>query len=44
MSRGECHVCRCHYNPPCSDCERCMHADTQDCPNDCQTCEIDHDN
>lgn len=39
----ECHDCRCHFNPPCSACERCVHIDQTVCPEDCQTCEYDHE-
>lgn len=39
------HSCSCHLSPPCSACTNCMHqgGDINDCPNDCQECEIDHD-
>lgn len=40
---AECHDCRCHFNPPCSACERCVHIDQTVCPEDCQTCEYDHE-
>lgn len=37
------HNCSCHINPPCSQCENCNHWDIEGCDNDCQTCDIDHD-
>lgn len=40
---AECHDCRCPWAPPCSACVTCKHWDVSDCPNDCQTCEYDHE-
>lgn len=39
------HNCSCHLSAPCSACERCKHpaGDFDDCPNDCQECEVEHD-
>lgn len=40
---GECHECYCGFSPPCGPCERCVHFDHTECPEDCQTCEYDHE-
>lgn len=40
---SDCHNCSCHINPPCGECENCKHWDVTDCPNDCQDCDIDHE-
>ena len=36
--------CSCHLSAPCGPCENCKHptGDFDDCPNDCQECEVDH--
>lgn len=39
-----CHDCSCHRNPPCSNCENCLHMNGEiECPNDCRTCEEPHE-
>lgn len=40
--REHCHDCSCFIDPPCNQCVDCRHIDIDDCPNDCQDCEIDH--
>ena len=39
------HECSCHLGAPCGRCENCKHpaGDFEDCPNDCQECEVEHD-
>ena len=39
-----CHECTCFLNPPCSNCENCLHLGGEiDCDNDCRTCEEPHE-
>lgn len=42
-SKSHEHNCSCHINPPCSNCENCKHWDEPDCDNDCQDCDINHE-
>lgn len=37
------HGCTCFIDPPCNACVNCAHHDVDDCPNDCQDCEVEHD-
>ena len=39
------HECRCHLSAPCTPCVNCKHPGGafDDCPNDCQDCDIEHD-